>query len=106
MHRGTQTHDTGDDVDEQIAAYLELAVENDELVRSLISVKVCHVYAFELIVANVVHSLKKYILSCCVWQSDPFSHYYSPLCNRWTMLCSQMRSMPCANTITRWNNDF
>ena len=40
-HQGTQTSDAGiDDIDEQIAAYLELAVENDELVRSLISVKV------------------------------------------------------------------
>lgn len=40
-HQGTQTNDAGiDDIDEQIAAYLELAVENDELLRSLISVKV------------------------------------------------------------------
>eukprot|EP01032_Pedospumella_encystans_P011425 gene11425-13281_t len=55
-HQGTQTSDAGiDDKDEQIAAYLELAVENDELVRSLISVKMDHA-----MLADEVDALRKY----------------------------------------------
>ena len=97
-HQGTQTSGAGiDDIDEQIASYLELAVENDELLRSLISVKVLNM-SMPCVITNV----KNYLNSCCSITIIIFTLFFT----RWTMQCWRMKSMPYANTIIHWSNAF